>query len=470
MATTVTVDNPLIGTAPPSPAGPLDAPDPTLRTVPQLPLGAGLQTLRFVMRPLDFNLWARRQAGETFQLKLLDDDVPFVITSHPDHVKSLFMAKPADAPSLTGESPLRPILGPDTVLTAIGPRHMRQRKLLLPSFHGEAIDRYISIIEDIVAREIDGWRAGETFAMAPRMQAVTLDVIMAGIFGFEPGGAKPGSGEAKLRAALRRVMGLSTKVWWPLVEAPSQGHDEPRGLLARIIAPVYRGLEQVVAERRAVPEDQRGADVLSLLLAATDEEGTPLTDLEVRNELLTLVLAGHETSANSLAWIAERLVRFPAAYDRLREEVRGGGTDDGDAFVEATIHEGMRLRPVIPMVGRIVQKPWQLGDFGVPAGTPVALNIVLLHLRGDLYPDPFAFRPERFLGVNPGTYTWIPFGGGIRRCLGASLAMTEQRIVLREIARRTDLRAADPKPERPRLRNVTLIPERGGTVVVTRRS
>ena len=208
--------------------------------------------------------------------------------------------------------------------------------------------------------------------------------------------------------------------------------------------------------------------LLSLLLEAETEDGERLTDKELRDELLTLVLAGHETTANSLAWAFERLLRTPHAYDRLRESVRSG--DDPDGYVEATIHETMRCRPVIPIIGRIVQVPWQLGDYAVPAGTDVLISILLLHHRDDIYPDPFAFQPERYVGVKPGTYTWIPFGGGIRRCLGAALAMAEQRVVLEAIARRTDLEAADPEPERATNRNVTMIPARGARVILRARS
>ena len=195
-----------------------------------------------------------------------------------------------------------------------------------------------------------------------------------------------------------------------------------------------------------------------------------MSDQELRDELLTLVLAGHETTANSLAWAFERLMRTPHAYARLREEVRAGqGEDAGAEYVEATIHETMRSRPVIPVIGRRVRVPWQLGEWRVPADSSVLISILLLHHRPDVYPDPFAFRPERFLGVKPGTYTWLPFGGGIRRCLGATLAMAEQRVVLRAIARRTDMTAADPAPERARHRNVTMIPSRGAQVVLDAR-
>jgi cytochrome P450 len=205
-----------------------------------------------------------------------------------------------------------------------------------------------------------------------------------------------------------------------------------------------------------------------VLLQARDEDGELLTDQELRDELISLVLAGHETTANQLAWIFERLLRTPAAYDRLRELTREGGPE-ADAYVEATIHEGMRNRPVIPMIVRMVKRPWRFGEYVLPANTPVAVSIIALHHREDVYPDPFSFRPERFVGQKPGTYTWIPFGGGIRRCLGASLAMAEQRVVLTAIARRADLRAPNPRAERASQRNVTTIPSGGAKVVVEQR-
>jgi cytochrome P450 len=229
-----------------------------------------------------------------------------------------------------------------------------------------------------------------------------------------------------------------------------------------------RQLYPAIRERRSQGVKPGAHDVLSMLLEARDEDGNTLTDEELRDQVVSLVLAGHETTANSLAWTFERLLRFPRAYDRLRQLVRSGG-EEAESYVEATIHEGMRVRPVIPMVVRMVKRPWQLGEYVVPADTPVAVSIVALHHREDVYPDPHAFRPERFVDHKPGTYTWIPFGGGIRRCLGASLAMAEQRVVLGEIAKRVDLRAPRQAPERTRQRNVTMIPARGGRVVVERK-
>jgi cytochrome P450 len=455
----------LLGEAPSSPAGPVPEDGSPVRLPPALPLSRALQTLRFSVRQIEFVFRARRELGEVFRFEGIVDDDLDVITSHPDHVRSLFTAKPEQAPSLTGESPLRPIVGPNSVLTAVGPRHMRQRKLLLPPFHGEAVQRYTEMIAEAAEREIDGWPLGTPFALAPRMQAITLDVIMAGIFGVEGAPAK-GTPEHGLRRAIRRAVGMSARPEAQLFELLNLSSDEPVGPTRAFLAYLDRHLYAVIEARRAAGQSGR-TDILSLLLDAETEDGERLTDQELRDELLTLVLAGHETTANSLAWAFERLLRHPAAYARLRDVARSD--DDPDGYVDATIHEAMRARPVIPIIGRRVTVPWQLGDYLVPAGTAVLISILLVHHRPDVYPDPFEFRPERFVGRKPGTYTWIPFGGGIRRCLGAALAIAEQQVVLRAIARRTDLRAPDPAPERARHRNVTMIPSAGARVVVDAR-
>jgi cytochrome P450 len=462
-------DRPLMGEAPPSPAGPIEEaeaarlPEPPMIQLPRL-----AQVLRFNQRQIEFVFGARRRHGETFRMRGIVDGSP-VITSHPDHVQSLFTAKPELAPSLTGESPLRPIVGPNSVLTSVGPRHMRQRKLLLPPFHGEAIERYMDMIRDAAAREIDRWPIGEPIALAPRMQAITLDVIMAGIFGIDVQ-PRPGTPEHALRRAIRGLIEVSTWKIAQLGELMNIGSDEPVGLtklgLEFLDRPTYAVIE---ARRRADDVGERN-DILSLLLRARTEDGEALTDQELRDELLTLVLAGHETTANSLSWAWERLVRTPAAHDRLRDAVRGGDAELSAKVVEQTITEAMRARPVIPIIGRRVKVPWRLGDYAVPADTPVTMSILLIHHREDVYPDPFAFRPERWEGHKPGTYTWIPFGGGIRRCLGAALAMAEQRVVLEAMARRLDLVADAPEPEHAVHRNVTMIPSRGARVVVLNRA
>jgi cytochrome P450 len=456
----------LVGEAPPSPAGPLsDEEARGLPAPPDIRLDRRLQVLRFNQRQIEFVFRARRELGEVFRMRGILDEDP-VITSHPDHVQSLFTARPEQAPSLTGESPLRPIVGPNSVLTAIGPRHMRQRKLLLPPFHGEAIERYAEMIAHAADREIDGWPVGRPFALAPRMQAITLDVIMAGIFGIE-GRPQRGTPEHGLRQATKALITASTLPAAQLVELMNIGREEPVGLTKVGLAMLDRPTYQVIRARRAAADLEDRRDILSLLLQARTEDGEALSDQELRDELLTLVLAGHETTANSLSWAWERLVRNPDAHEALLGAVRSGA--GAEEQVEATIVEAMRSRPVIPLIGRRVTVPWQLGEHGVPAGTAIAISILLVHHREDLYPEPFEFRPERWLGRKPGTYEWIPFGGGIRRCLGAALAMAEMRVVLEAMARRLDLEADDPVPERALHRNVTMIPSRGGRVVLRSR-
>jgi cytochrome P450 len=450
--------------APPSPAGPLED-GLELPPPPTVALPRALQVLRFNQRQLAFVFRARREHGDVFRMLGTVSGDP-VITCHPDHIKSLFTAAPEHTPSLTAESAVRPIVGPNSVLTANGPRHMRQRKLLLPSFHGEAIGRYTEIIRRITERELERWPIGTPIALAPRMQEITLDVIMAGIFGIE-GTPERGTPEFRLRQATRGILEASTTPIAQLAELMNINRDEPVGLQRLAVGILDRAAYAVIGKRRQAADLDERRDVLSLLINARTEDGEALTDKELRDELVTLVIAGHETTANSLAWTWERLVRTPAAYERLVEAVRSD--TDAEEVVEQTIQEGMRSRPVVPIIGRRVTVPWRLGDYAVPAQTPVAMSILLLHHREDLYPDPFAFRPERWIGRKPKTYEWIPFGGGIRRCLGATLAMAEQRIVLAEMARRLDIVAADPEPERALHRNVTMIPARGGRVIIRHR-
>jgi cytochrome P450 len=456
----------LVGETPPSPAGPIEAEEAAdLPRPPVVPLPRVAQMLRFNQRQIEYVFGARRRLGDVFRMRTSMPGGP-VVTSHPDHVRSLFTAKPEQAPSLTGESPLRPILGTGSVLTAVGPRHMRQRKLLLPPFHGEAIERYTEMIAEATEREIDTWPIGRPFALAPRMQAITLDVIMAGIFGIE-GRPERGAPEHRMRTTIKHLVSASTSPPAQIGELMNMAREEAVGLTRLGVELLDRPTYAVIKARRRDEHLEERRDILSLLLQARTEDGEAMNDKEVRDELLTLVLAGHETTANSLSWAWERLVRNPDAHEALREAARSG--DGAEAQVEATIVESMRSRPVVPFIGRRVTVPWRLGPYGVSAGTPIGMSILLVHHREDLYPEPFQFRPERWLGRKPGTYEWIPFGGGIRRCLGATLAMAEMRVVLEATARRLDLEAAEPEPEHALHRNVTMIPARGGRVVLRSR-
>jgi cytochrome P450 len=458
-------ESPYIGQAPPSPAGPVGLEEP-LYAPPTVALPRALQTLRFTQRQIQFVFRSRRELGDVFRVRFVVIPGGIVITNHPDHVRSLFTAKPELVPSLTAESPLRPIVGPNSVLTANGPSHLRQRKLLLPPFHGEAIERYAQMIRDVTERELDRWPVGRPFALAPKMQAITLDVIMSGIFGIEGRPAR-GTAEHRLRFTIRQLAAASTSPLALLGELSNLGREEPVGLTRYAVGLLDRATYPVIEARRHAADLGEREDILSLLLRATSEDGDQLSDHELRDELLTLVLAGFETTANSLAWTWERLVRTPAAHERLRDAVRSG--EQAEEHVEAAIIEGMRSRPVIPIIGRRVTVPWRLGEYVVPAGQGVSMSILLVHHREDLYPDPFTYRPERWLGHSPGTYEWLPFGGGTRRCLGAALAMAEQRVVLEAMVRRLDLEADRPEPEHAQHRNVTMIPARGARVVMRAR-
>jgi cytochrome P450 len=395
-----------------------------------------------------------------------------VVTCHPDHVRSLFTAPEAKVPTLAEESPLRPVLGAGSVLTANGPRHLRQRKLLLPPFHGEAIAAYEQMIAGAAGREIDTWAVGTPISLAPRMQAITLDVIMAGIFGIEDK-PKVGTLEHALRTSIKWLLWSSTLPGSKVAELLNIGHDEPFAFTWAALLLPDRLVHAIIRKRRKQADLEARSDVMSLIMRARTEDGELLTDDELRDELMTLVLAGHETTANQLAWAWERLTRTPAALEALNAAVRTGDGLSAEDAIEATIVEAMRSRPVIPITGRRVQVPWQLGEYGVPADTAIAISILLLHHREDLYPDPFAFRPERWYTADgvakPGTYEWLPFGGGTRRCLGATLAMAEQRVVLREMVSRLEIEPTWHKPERPVHRNVTMIPSKGGKVVISAR-
>jgi cytochrome P450 len=451
--------------ASPSPAGPVDSDEP-LRPPPAVALPRFAQTPRFSQRQIEFMFRSRRELGDVFGVRFVVIPGGVVVTDHPEHVRSLFTAKPELVPSLTAESPLRPIVGPNSVLTANGRSHLRQRKLLLPPFHGEAIERYAQMIRDVTERELDRWPVGRAFALAPKMQAITLDVIMSGIFGID-GRPERGTAEHRLRTRVKQLAAASTSPLALIGELSNLGRAEPVGLTRRAVALVDRATYPVIEARRADPDLGERGDILSLLLRASTEDGERMTDHELRDELLTLVLAGFETTANSLAWTWERLVRTPAAYDRLRDAVRSD--TQAAEHIEATIIEGMRTRPVIPIIGRRVTVPWRLGEYVVPAGQAISISILLVHHREALYPDAFAFRPERWLERTPGTYEWLPFGGGTRRCLGAALAMAEQRVVLEAMVRRLDLEADRLEPEHAQHRNVTMIPARGARVVLRAR-
>jgi cytochrome P450 family 135 len=429
---------------------------PGLPPGPRLP--AAVQTAGWVARPLGMLERARARHGDAFTLRILNEG-PWVVLSHPDMVRDVFTGDPDVLRSGEANQILRPTLGEHSVLVLDGERHLRQRRLLLPPFHGERMQRYGALVRAIAEREVATWPRHRPFALAPRMAAVTLEVIMRAVFGVR---------DVERLALLRErlpVMLARSIAPWQMLAAVAAGPDRTaRSARTRAIRrPVDELLLDEIARRRTAPDLAEREDVLSLLVQARHEDGSPMGDDELRDELMTLLVAGHETTATALSWAIERLVRHPGAWRRLREEAVSGDADD---YADAVCKETLRLRPVVPLVVRRVHAPVTVGGVDLPAGVTAVPCIHLVHRRADVYPEPDRFRPERFLERPAGTYTWFPFGGGTRRCLGAAFALFEMRTVLRVVAAQAELRPARPEPERVGRRSITLVPARGGEVVV----
>jgi cytochrome P450 len=419
---------------------------------PRLP--RALQTLAWITRPMPWMERLRRRYGDVFTVRIAQEGT-WVFLAHPDAVKQVFTGDPAVLHAGAANRILRPWLGDHSVLLLDGPAHLSQRRLLLPPFHGERMQRYGDLMTEIAEREVASWPHGQPLRLWPRMQAVTLEIIMRAIFGEAEGERMD-----RLRERLRTSTELTTD-WRVMLGMAALGPDRygasPR--FRRHVEPVDEVVHEVIAARRAAPDLAERDDILSMLLQARHEDGSPMSDAELRDELMTLLIAGHETTATSLAWAVERLLRHPGAMERLR-----AGDDD---YLDAVVKETLRLRPVLPVVVRLLQAPMEIGGWELPAGVTVAPCIHLVHRREDVYPEPHRFRPERFLERPAGTYTWLPFGGGIRRCLGASFAQFEMKAVLSVVARSVTLRAADPAPEPVRRRAITLTPGRGAEVIAS---
>jgi cytochrome P450 family 135 len=401
---------------------------------------------------------SRRRFGPMFTLEIAYEGT-WVVLSDPELIKQVFTGDPKVFHAGEGNDILRPLLGENSLLTLDDAPHMSQRKLLLPPFHGRRMAGYEETMREIAAREIESWPTGVPYQLRPRMQAMTLEIIIETVFGVHDGERL-----AALREALRSFLDLLTdpKALLPVLAV---GPDRLRFFPAfrRRIDRVAELILGEIAERRAAADLEERDDVLSLLAAARHEDGSPMSDAEIHDELLTLLVAGHETTATALAWAIERLIRHPEKLARLRDEVEAGE----DAYLTATIQETLRLRPVIVIVLRRLTEAIRLGGYELPAGVSVVPSIHLVHRDPTIYPEPDRFRPERFLETPPGTYTWIPFGGGVRRCLGAAFAQQEMAIVLRELVARRMIRPADPAPERSFRRAITETPRRNAEVVLS---
>jgi cytochrome P450 len=340
-------------------------------------------------------------------------------------------------------------------------RHLEQRKLMLPPFHGEALQRLSALIDEFCEREVSGWPLAEPLALHPRLQRVTLDIILRVVFGLEQGDQL----EA-VRDALTTLLETGTKPLEVLWALPAMAWTGPARRRVRQLELADQLIFELVDQRRQ--SDEQGEDVLSLLLAAHHEDGSPLSDLELRDELVTTLVAGHETTASQLAWAFAILARRPELTAALGSELDSG---EGEALLKATIQEIMRIRPVIPNAEpRVVNKPVRIGPCLYPAGTTLYPSTYLLHHDPAIYPDPYTFRPERFIDQPPGTYTWLPFGAGRRRCIGASFAMLEMQSLLRAALTRFSLAPGSAGIEGVARRGITITPRRQATVALARRS
>ena len=421
-----------------------------------------VQTARWLFRPIEFLDSCRRRHGDVFSVKFLGFETPMVMLSDPEAIKALYRGRQDGLPP--GRSfALEPVMGARSVLLLEGREHLSRRKLMLPPFHGERMRAYESVIAEVARAEVDSWPLHEEFPIHPRMQAVTLEVILRAVFGVTDEQRR----EA-LRMRLADMLGdmASPRLQLKILAARRFGREDPIEELRRDSRTVDELLYAEIAERRADPDLAERDDILSMLVAARFEDGEPMSDEELRDQLITLLLAGHETTATALAWTFDLLLRNPGPMARLQAELAETG-GSGDEYLRAVGAEGLRLRPVVPLAGRRLHSELRAGDYVLPAGTDVTPAIWLAHTRPESYPDPLAFRPERFLDDPPETYSWIPFGGGTRRCLGAAFAEFELRLVLAEVISRCDLRSASSKPEGIARRNITFSPKRGTPVVVT---
>ena len=437
---------------------------------PRLP--RTLQTVAWWNRTVPFLERCRERYGKRFTMRLLQAP-PFIHHSEPDHLREIFTAPPEVLHPGEGAKLLEPVVGSNSVILLDERAHLSQRKLMLPAFHGEKMQRLSGLMREVTEREVERWPRDQPLQLHPRLQALTLEIILRAVFGLDSG--------QRLDAMRRRLAGIlefgaRPSSTLPLLQRGRGWREFERGR-AEADAMIYEQID----ERRGNGGEEADAgaagtapglangrdDVLAMLLDARHEDGSPMSPLELRDELMTLLVAGHETTASELAWAFERLTRTPDVLERLTAEIE---SDDGDAYVTATVHETLRRRPVLPNAApRLVMEPVEIGGWRYEPGVCLIADAYLLHHDPDVYPEPYAFRPERFLGEQPGTYTWSPFGGGRRRCLGASFAMLEMKIVLREVLAQNELEPGMPGTEGARRRSITLSPRAGSRAVLRAR-
>jgi len=430
---------------------------------PQLPPGprfAPLQALLLAREPIAYLERLRARYGDAFTIPVpLFGRIAYF--SHPDVVAQIFRGDPAVLHA--GEAnvgPLGPVLGTGSVIVLDEEDHLRERKLLLPPFHGDRMHEYTRTFEEAAAEEVARWRLGEPFELRPRMQALSLEVLLRTVLGVNDPARL-----ADYHRRVTRLMSVSNAIVWVQALRRDLGRWSPWGRFVRARDELDELVHEEIELGRADPAIAERDDVLSLLLQARREDGSPMTRQELRDELITVLIAGHETTATGLSWFFERVLRHNRVEERLRAEIAAGEED----YLEATVREVFRVRPPFFDVVRLTTRDVELGGWLIPARTYVGLSIPLVHGRADVYEEPGEFRPERFLEESPGGHTWIPFGGNVRRCIGASFSLLEMKVIARAILGRARLRAPDPRPERPKAHHVMLAPARGARVVLDER-
>ncbi|MGH3758527.1 cytochrome P450 [Actinophytocola sp.] len=426
------------------------------RTLPPGPRSPALvQTILFLVARRQTHLRLRRRYGETFTTRIAGDRLVVTLT-RPEHIRDVFAGSPTVFHAGEGNAILQPVMGRHSLLITDEDEHLRARKLLMPAFNGAALRGYRDLMAELAADDARGWPVGRPFPVHPRMNAVTLEIILRVVFGMGEGPRL-----AELRPRLRRIsdIGPLTVLGWtyPWLRTFGRWRQNFENLRA-----VNRLLYAEIADRKRAGDLADRGDVLSRLLTAA---GGELSDVELRDQMITLLLAGHETTATALAWSFHELARRPD-IQRLAQRAADDGDED---YLQAVVKEAMRKRPVIQNVARRLTEPTEVAGYLLPAGTIVGPSISLVHQDATLHDDPGDFRPDRFVGKQPEAGTWIPFGGGVRRCIGAGFSQQEAAVVLREVLSRYDLRPERAKPEFPKPRNITLTPARGGRVIATPR-
>ncbi|MBK8254900.1 MAG: cytochrome P450 [Polyangiaceae bacterium] len=443
---------------------------------PGPPIPAIAQTIAFILRPAQFIEWCRKKYGDIFTIDTLmfGREVEIV---NPDLVKQVFTTDPDIARAGEANEILAPLVGHYSVLLLDGREHVRQRKLMMPPFHGEHVLGYGQIMRDITEKTVANWPAGVPFSMHPSAQHITLEVILRTVFGAEEGAQLN-----DLRDALTAILDQLSNPIKAIGQIPKFRKTffglTPWDDFLKAVAHADKLIYRQIARRRAESEtgSTQRKDVLTMLLAARDEEDKGMTDQELRDELVTLLVAGHETTATMLCWAFDLILSHPDVYTKLLEELQSAGGAHADLtainrlpYLDATIKEVLRFRPVIPAVGRRLKQPVQIGEYEIPAGEMLVPVIWLTQHASDVYPDAATFKPERFIDAKPDLYSWYPFGGGSRRCLGMAFALYEMKVILSAILTHANLKKAKPELSRVQLRGFTFVPHDGAQVVMTSR-